>query len=231
MKKEQDFLITYNKEEIAAELIRISRITGNKYVARKDIETYGRVHYDTIRRKFGGLIKALIFAKLISESDKRKKYGRVAKEELFKEIGRIWEFTLSKFGRRPAIKDFKKYSTLAPWAWESHFGSFRKALAAYLSWEQDNIDKQKNGHDFSFSQDTINQQSNKHFTRRTIPPGLRWKVFSRDNYKCTACGKDPKNDPVTLEVDHVIPWAKGGLTEIDNLRTLCSRCNLGKSNK
>jgi len=234
MRKEQDFLITYSKGEIADELIRISKITGNRFVTRNDIEKYGRCSYYTIKRKFGGLINALVFARLISESEKKKKYGRVNKEELFEEIGRIWELTLSKCGRRPYIKDFEENSILAPWAWESHFGSFRKALTAYLTWEEENINKQEvGGHYISNTTvTTIDQQKAKFsFTRRTIPPGLRWKIFSRDDFKCTVCGKDPKNYEITLEVDHLIPWAEGGPTEMDNLRTLCSKCNLGKGNK
>ncbi len=233
IRKEQDFLITYSKEEIAEELVRISKITGNKFVNRHDIEEHGKIHYGTIKRKFGGLINALIFAKLISEADKKKKYGRVTKEELFKEIGRIWELTLSKYKRRPFIKDFKENSILPPWAWDSHFGSFRKALAAYLAWEEENINKQEIGVHYSPNKVATNdKQRNKFpFTRRTIPPGLRWRVFSRDDLKCTVCGKDPKHYEITLEVDHIIPWSEGGPTEIDNLRTLCSKCNLGKSNK
>lgn len=76
--KEQNFLVSYGKKEIADELVRISKLTGNNYVTRKDIEIHGRVHYDTIKRKFGGLISALVFAKLVSETDKKKKYGRVS---------------------------------------------------------------------------------------------------------------------------------------------------------
>lgn len=233
MRKEQDFLITYSKEEIADELVRISKITGSKFITMNDIEKYGRVRYSTIRRKFGGLINALIFAKLISETDKKKKYGRFKKEDLLKEIGRMWELTLSKYGRRPYIKDFKENSILAPWAWDTHFGSFRKALSAYLSWEQKNIDNQEIVHSGSEKNTTIDKQKNrsKNRTSPTIPPGLRWKALTRDNYKCTVCGKDPKNYEITLEVDHIIPWSKGGPTELGNLRTLCSKCNLGKSNK
>lgn len=32
-----------------------------------------------------------------------------------------------------------------------------------------------------------------------------------------------------LHVDHVIPWSKGGETTLENLRVLCSVCNIGKS--
>jgi 5-methylcytosine-specific restriction endonuclease McrA len=35
---------------------------------------------------------------------------------------------------------------------------------------------------------------------------------------------------ITLHVDHIKPWSKGGETVPDNLQTLCSVCNIGKNN-
>ncbi|MBR5903681.1 MAG: HNH endonuclease, partial [Clostridia bacterium] len=59
---------------------------------------------------------------------------------------------------------------------------------------------------------------------------LRYQVLKRDNFKCCACGASPAKDPsVELHIDHIVPWSKGGETVIDNLQTLCSKCNLGKS--
>lgn len=64
---------------------------------------------------------------------------------------------------------------------------------------------------------------------RTISDKLRYQVLKRDNFKCCACGASPAKDPsVELHIDHIIPWSKGGKTELANLQTLCSRCNLGK---
>uniref|UniRef100_UPI00111C32C3 HNH endonuclease n=1 Tax=Mycobacterium avium TaxID=1764 RepID=UPI00111C32C3 len=34
-----------------------------------------------------------------------------------------------------------------------------------------------------------------------------------------------------LEVDHIVPISKGGMSTPDNLQTLCWRCNRTKSNK
>jgi 5-methylcytosine-specific restriction endonuclease McrA len=34
---------------------------------------------------------------------------------------------------------------------------------------------------------------------------------------------------VSLEVDHIVPVAKGGLDTIENLQALCNRCNSGKT--
>ena len=65
---------------------------------------------------------------------------------------------------------------------------------------------------------------------RDINLRLRFKVLQRDNFKCCMCGASPAKDPnVELHIDHIVPWSKGGETTIDNLQTLCSKCNLGKS--
>lgn len=69
-----------------------------------------------------------------------------------------------------------------------------------------------------------------HRTKRDASVKLRFDVFKRDNFKCCICGASPAKDiNVELHIDHIIPWSKGGETEMDNLQTLCSRCNLGKS--
>jgi len=65
--------------------------------------------------------------------------------------------------------------------------------------------------------------------RRTrVPRGLRHEVFKRDNYTCVECGAK-KEDGATLHIDHKIPVSKGGTDELENLQTLCSDCNLNKS--
>ena len=65
---------------------------------------------------------------------------------------------------------------------------------------------------------------------RSISDKLRYQVLKRDHFACRACGASPAKDPsVELQIDHIIPWSKGGQTELENLQTLCSKCNLGKS--
>lgn len=52
-----------------------------------------------------------------------------------------------------------------------------------------------------------------------------------DDFKCKICGRSPATQTgLKLEVDHIIPWDKGGETIIENLQTLCFDCNQGKSN-
>lgn len=58
--------------------------------------------------------------------------------------------------------------------------------------------------------------------------GLRFRVLLRDNFTCVYCGRNPKEDGVKLEVDHIIPKSRGGTDDIDNLVTACWECNQGK---
>ena len=75
------------------------------------------------------------------------------------------------------------------------------------------------------------ERESKEYQRRILTPSLRYDILKRDNFKCVICGRTPKRDGITLHVDHIIPVSKGGKTEPENLRTLCSICNLGKSDK
>jgi len=70
----------------------------------------------------------------------------------------------------------------------------------------------------------------KHNTSRNIPLAYRYKVLKRDNFKCVACGRNVE-DGIKLHIDHKIPFSLGGLTTLENLRTLCGDCNISKSNK
>lgn len=67
---------------------------------------------------------------------------------------------------------------------------------------------------------------NERVGREPIPRKLRHKVFVRDNYRCVECGAT--NKETTLEIDHIIPVAKGGTNDISNLQTLCKKCNRAK---
>lgn len=66
--------------------------------------------------------------------------------------------------------------------------------------------------------------------RAKMSESLRYDILKRDNFKCQICGTTA-SDGAKLHIDHIIPVSKGGKTTPSNLRTLCDRCNLGKSDK
>lgn len=68
--------------------------------------------------------------------------------------------------------------------------------------------------------------------RALMTQKLRNHIKERDNYTCKNCGNSTYNEAnLLLEIDHIVPIAKGGLTEEDNLQTLCWKCNRSKGAK
>ena len=61
---------------------------------------------------------------------------------------------------------------------------------------------------------------------------LRNFIKERDNFTCCNCQNSTRAEPnLLLEIDHIIPVAKGGCTTEENLQTLCWKCNREKSDK
>lgn len=54
---------------------------------------------------------------------------------------------------------------------------------------------------------------------------LRLVILQRDGYECYYCGQDANT------VDHLIPVAKGGSDDRENLVAACKRCNFSKQDK
>jgi len=61
---------------------------------------------------------------------------------------------------------------------------------------------------------------------RYIPKEVIGQVWLRYEGKCVQCGSS-----INLQLDHIIPYSKGGATSLDNLQLLCKKCNMEKSNK
>lgn len=68
--------------------------------------------------------------------------------------------------------------------------------------------------------------------RALMTSKLRQAIKERDGFTCKYCGASVEQEPnLLLEIDHIVPVSKGGLTTEDNLQTLCWRCNRSKGAK
>lgn len=63
--------------------------------------------------------------------------------------------------------------------------------------------------------------------RGKVSNKMRFSIYARDGYRCRICGAS-QDKKVQLEIDHIIPIAKGGKSTYDNLQTLCHNCNVQK---
>ena len=64
---------------------------------------------------------------------------------------------------------------------------------------------------------------------RAIPQAVKQAVWQRDGGKCVQCAAQGRG--ACLEYDHEIPFSKGGASTLANVRLLCRRCNLDKSDR
>lgn len=63
---------------------------------------------------------------------------------------------------------------------------------------------------------------------RAPTPKLWMRVIKRDRYRCRVCGRRPADyTDVEIHVHHIRPAGRGGLSEEENLITLCQTCHKG----
>ena len=203
-------------EDLLSDIMRVSKVVGGITLTQKTYSINGLYDVSTITRRFGSWIKALERAGL--------KSGNIINytdEELFENILNIWQYK----GKQPVRKDLAfPPSKISQSPYNRRFHSWITAIKEFVNYANDkNIEVNKND-----SADSVNIKC----LGRDPSLRLRYQVLKRDNFSCCLCGASPAKDPsVTLHIDHIIPWSKGGQTTLDNLQTLCSKCNLGKSNQ
>jgi hypothetical protein len=210
---EQDFLISYGDEDLLSELKRLARALKRDGLSRRDIDENGRVSSGTVIKRFGSLRKALQAAGL-----KPIRFMKASDEELLGILIDLWTRTLEKEGRRPYRRDLKVYGfAVSSDTVVRKYGSWRAALlrAAESLGNRGSVEvaeRVASGHTGSVGE------------RKGLSVRKRFFVFKRDRYRCRMCGATG----VELEVDHIVPVADGGSDALDNLQTLCFKCNRGK---
>jgi hypothetical protein len=192
---------------------RVSQLAArNGTVTQQDYRREGKFGITTIRRRFGCWSAATKAAGL--ESGDRK---NIPDEELFDDLRQRW----ISLGRQPRTHEMRPpASTFTHKPYVRRYGSWLKAMKAFC--------------EIAYSAESGEIPSGETAsTKRSRDPNLRlrFEVMRRDQFRCVSCGSSPATTAgVELEVDHTVPWSKGGTTDLGNLRTLCSRCNRGKSN-
>lgn len=244
----RDELKIISDEEYYADLKRVANLVGKDTVSYDDYQKHGKYSCQYVFKRFGKWNDALEKAGLKKTGFSKE---RVTEQQCFDEIERIWTL----LGRQPTTTDItkSKISIYSIDTFKRRFGGWRNALESFVEYinatdktdDSTTIYENNNDHfQVDTSQQANNEQQNDanvdvdslnsvvpHRSSRNINTRLRFKVLQRDNFKCCACGASPAKDPsVVLHVDHIIPWSKGGETVLENLQTLCSKCNLGKGN-
>ncbi len=67
--------------------------------------------------------------------------------------------------------------------------------------------------------------------RQNISDKIKAKVRKSANYRCGFCLFQEYYSHTTFQIDHIIPIAKGGTNDEENLWLVCETCNRAKSDK
>jgi hypothetical protein len=198
--------------ELLADLRRVAGLLGKTTVRYEEYPDHGRCASRIFETRFGSWNAALLAAGL--EVGHRQD---ISEEELFENMERVW----TALGRQPRREEMKKpLSTFAKGTYERRFGGWRGALEKFVAYA--------NGD--SIPTLPLRSPAASAASPRCPDLRMRWRVLTRDSFRCRSCGRSPAVERgVVLHVDHIIPWSKGGQTVDENLQTLCDRCNLGKS--
>lgn len=211
----------YSADELVAALKEYSQLKDTQYIAADDFCRWFGVSEATAARPFA------TWSELCRQAGLHSRYNRTQnRDDLLDNLGIVWE----KLGRQPRAKEMKQpLSPISCSRYLKEFGSWYQACLEFLSWKSgvspDEIAKETRDSIITVAKDARK-------TRRGISLALRYDVLKRDGFRCQKCGRSPATETgVQLHVDHAHPWIKGGETVIENLQTLCSDCNLGKSDR
>jgi hypothetical protein len=199
---------------LIADLARVAALNDSDVLTRERYDQQGKYHSSTITRRLSSWAAA---CESVGLRGGRPDLGHTH-EVWMENVYDVWR----QLGRQPSYGDMRG-SQFSPEGYARRYGSWTAALLAFQTW----VDESEAGVEMEAT-----GQSEPRGQRygRTPGLGLRFKVLQRDRFTCVGCGASPAVTPgVTLHVDHIVPYSRGGLTAADNLQTLCDRCNLGKA--
>lgn len=200
--------------ELLADLRRVAQLLGAAGVPQPQYRQHGLYDDTTVGRRFGSWNKALLEAGLSLCNEVEIPDGR-----LFENLLVLWQH----YGRQPRRSELARPpSSVSSSPYNRRFGGWTAALKAFVDY----------ANSAERESPTASPGTAHRTTGREPSLRLRWTVLHRDRFTCCGCGRSPATTiGVDLHVDHIRPWSKGGETVLENLRTLCSDCNLGKSNE
>lgn len=221
MKSERQYGVT--KENLIDEINRIALFLNKNSITREEFTINKQISNSaTVERLFWTWSSALKEAWLNVD------YKRYTEEDYFENLLLVWSY----YGRQPTITEMWQLPSKIWWnSYSYRFGNYRKSLEAFVAYiNQESIEQVLPSDQTIEPKPLVAKSEFKHKTSRTINWRLRFIVMKNDNFKCKICGRNPAMDSsIVLHVDHIKAWANWGETVLENLQTLCSVCNIWKS--
>ena len=199
----------FSNEKLLDDLRKVAKKLDKGNVTFREYIKHGTFSTKVFRNRFGTWNKALQKAGLGIVRE-----YKLSDEVLSENLEKVWR----KLNRQPFYGEMKNpISEYTPKPYVSRWGGWMKACEAFIKYKKKDPEFEK----------LLRPQST--VRTRALNEKTRLLVLKRDNYKCQKCGRSPATHrEIYLHVDHKKPFSKGGSNNIENLQTLCSKCNLGK---
>lgn len=209
-------------DDMITELKRVAEVVGRRTITRKELLKHGDlIGEKAILNRFGSWKAALEAAGLELSAMGR----RWSDDDYFENLLEVWTL----HGRAPTYAEMNRPpSRISNGGYASKFGTWGRAKQAFVQRVNSDIEQGAREAVLPLVPNPVPSKPRQE-DQRNIPIGLRYQVLRRDRFRCLTCGRSPATDlDCVLHVDHVEPFSVGGKTRLDNLRSLCGPCNIGK---
>ena len=199
---------------LLADLRAVAAKLGQDRVAQNEYRRFGHFSSAVMKKRFGSWNNALEAAEL--RTVPRQK---ASTNDLVANLLEVW----TVLGRQPRKTEMRlPISRYTHHPYVRTYGSWLSAKRTFV--EYANAEARES---FATEPAPVDLRAPRAPSLR-----LRFRVMLRDGFRCNMCGCSPAVEPgAVLHIDHVVAWADGGATTLENLQTLCERCNLGKSDE
>ena len=225
IRSQQDLLTTGNIRNSTLTVYKNSQLDIYKYIVKyffknTKIDESSMQTIESILQKYNTINQTHEIL-----TDEYNKLMRYVNKHMYKGAYIFQSMTMKKLGSRKLPEFNKDYYMRYTFTYTSPTN--RKSYSNSIVLDEEGLE--------SFAEylnGLIAYRKSAKYQRQLMTPRLRESILRRDSYTCKFCGISKDEEAhLLLEVDHITPIAKGGITIESNLQALCWKCNRTKGAK
>ncbi len=152
-----------------------------------------------------------VAAHLRGERDRAEELLRLTNDKV------VWDWLESVRGKQTVYNRPRRIADSTP-----VFSKEQRALPRNATAETKRLIHQRDGHYCRFCKIPVVQGKVRAATRREYPTAVPWEGTNATQHAAFQC--------MWAQYDHILPHARGGRSDLDNVYLTCAACNYGRGN-